>query len=94
MGSATPQVGRVPALALQSPWAQGKHRGAEVPLHALASPEVEGGDFWGPRYLSHGRPSRQQPRRISSNPAIAARVWAFAEQVTGRAFEVQGGGAR
>ena len=80
--------------ALQSPWAQGKHRGAEVPLHVLTAPEVEGGDFWGPRYLTHGPPSRQRPTRVSSDPGISARVWSFAEQATGRSFDVPDGGAR
>jgi NAD(P)-dependent dehydrogenase (short-subunit alcohol dehydrogenase family) len=80
------------ADALQSGWAQGKHRGAEVPLHALTAPEVEGGQFWGPRFLTHGVPTRQRPTRTSTDPVIGDRVWAFAEQATGRPFPVSGGG--
>ena len=72
--------------ALQAAWAQGKHRGAEVVLHALTAADVEGGQFWGPRRLTRGEPSLQSPTRVSSDPAIGARVWAFAEQATGRRF--------
>lgn len=81
------------ADSLQAPWAQGKHRGAEVPLHALTAADVEGGQFWGPRFLTHGVPTLQRPTRASSDPAIGARVWAFAEQATGRPFAVPTGAA-
>jgi len=74
--------------ALQAAWAQGKHRGAEVVLHALTAADVEGGQFWGPRFLTRGEPTLQEPTRVSSDPAIGARVWAFAEQATGRPFVV------
>jgi NAD(P)-dependent dehydrogenase (short-subunit alcohol dehydrogenase family) len=74
------------ADALQAAWAQGKHRGAEVVLHALTAADVEGGQFWGPRRLTRGEPTLQSPTRVSSDPAIGARVWAFAEQATGRPF--------
>lgn len=76
------------ADALQSAWAQGKHRGAEVPLHALTDPEVTGGQFWGPRLLTRGEPALQKPTRRSTDPATGAKVWAFAEEATGRAFLV------
>lgn len=78
------------ADALQGAWAQGKHRGAELPLHALTSAGVEGGQFWGPRYLAKGDPTLQRPTRVSADPEIGARVWAFAEQAIGRAFPVRG----
>jgi NAD(P)-dependent dehydrogenase (short-subunit alcohol dehydrogenase family) len=74
--------------ALQAAWAQGKHRGAEVVLHALTAADVEGGQFWGPRYLTRGTPTLQSPNRVSSDPGMGARVWAFAEQATGRPFVV------
>ena len=77
------------ADALQGAWAQGKHRGAELPLHALTAPGIEGGEFWGPRYLVKGDQTRQRPTRVSTDPAIGARVWAFAEQATDREFPVR-----
>ena len=78
------------ADALQAAWAQGKHRGAEVVLHALTAPGVQGGQFWGPRLLVRGDPTLQAPTRVSADPTIGARVWAFAEQATGRPFTVAG----
>lgn len=78
------------ADALQAAWAQGKHRGAEVALHALTDPDVEGGQYWGPRYLTRGEPTLQTPTRVSTDRGIAARFWTFAEGVTGRAFTVGG----
>ncbi|KQM80876.1 SDR family NAD(P)-dependent oxidoreductase [Agromyces sp. Leaf222] len=76
------------ADALQSAWAQGKHRGAEVPLHALTAPDVTGGQFWGPRTLTRGEPRLQKPTRVSTDPKIGARFWTFAEETTGREFTV------
>ncbi|MDQ2661435.1 MAG: hypothetical protein M3Y52_06130, partial [Actinomycetota bacterium] len=74
--------------ALQGPWAQGKHRGAEVVLHALTAPGVEGGQFWGPRFLAGGEPTLQTPTRVSTDVDAGARLWAFAEAVTDRPFAV------
>ncbi|MGX5697068.1 SDR family NAD(P)-dependent oxidoreductase [Agromyces soli] len=74
------------ADALQAAWAQGKHRGAEPIVHALTAPGVEGGEFWGPRGLVKGEPTRQRPTRVSSDPAIGAKVWAFAERATATPF--------
>ena len=74
--------------ALQAAWAQGKHRGAEVPLHALTAPGVEGGQFWGPRWSTKGEPTLQAPTRTSTDAAIGARFWAFAEDATGTTFTV------
>ncbi|WP_448006471.1 SDR family NAD(P)-dependent oxidoreductase [Agromyces bauzanensis] len=78
------------ADALQAAMAQGKHRGAEVALHALTAAGVEGGQYWGPRYLTRGEPALQAPTRVSTDPQIASRFWTFAEGVTGRAFTVGG----
>ncbi|NYG21412.1 NAD(P)-dependent dehydrogenase (short-subunit alcohol dehydrogenase family) [Agromyces hippuratus] len=74
--------------ALQAAWAQGKHRGAEVPLHALTAPGVEGGQFWGPRWTTKGPPALQTPTRTSTDAAIGARFWAFAEDATRTTFTV------
>lgn len=74
--------------ALQGAWAQGKHRGAEVPLHALTASDAEGGQFWGPRWSTKGAPALQTPTRTSKDAAIGARFWAFAEQATGTTFTV------
>ncbi len=76
------------ADALQWPWAQGKHRGAEIPLHALTASGVEGGQFWGPRHFTRGAPALHTPTRVTTDAGIGARFWSFAEQATGRRFEV------
>lgn len=78
------------ADALQAAWAQGKHRGAEIALHALTAPGVEGGQFWGPRFLARGEPTLQTPTRVSTDPVVGARFWRFAEGATGRSFTVGG----
>ena len=39
-----PSRGKRFADAFQAPFAQGKHRGAEIVLHALTAPEVESGE--------------------------------------------------
>jgi NAD(P)-dependent dehydrogenase (short-subunit alcohol dehydrogenase family) len=78
------------ADALQGAWAQGKHRGAEVGLHALTGADVTGGQFWGPRFLTRGEPALQTPARVTIKPATGERVWAFAEEATGRSFPVGG----
>lgn len=83
-----PSAGSRFADALQAAWAQGKHRGAEVTLHALTSPEAEGGQFWGPRWSTKGDPTLQRPTRTSTDPAIGARFWDFAEAATGTPFPV------
>ncbi|PWC05391.1 SDR family NAD(P)-dependent oxidoreductase [Agromyces badenianii] len=83
-----PTAGARFADALQAAWAQGKHRGAEVTLHALTAAEVEGGQFWGPRFRTKGEPILQHPTRTSRDAAIGARFWAFSEQATGTTFAV------
>ena len=68
---------------LQAPFAQGKHRGAEPIVHAVVADDVEGGQFWGPRYATKGPPRLAMPTRTSRDARIGARVWAFAEEATG-----------
>ena len=75
---------------LQAAWAQGKHRGAEIALHALTAPGVQSGQFWGPRFLTRGEPTLQTPTRVSTDPVVGARFWTFAEEATGRSFTVGG----
>ncbi|MEF3404649.1 SDR family NAD(P)-dependent oxidoreductase [Agromyces sp. CCNWLW203] len=83
-----PSTGKRFRDALQGAWTQGKHRGAEVPLHALTAPDAEGGQFWGPRWTTKGAPALQTPTRTSTDAAIGTRFWAFAEEATGTTFRV------
>ncbi|RXZ66878.1 SDR family NAD(P)-dependent oxidoreductase [Agromyces albus] len=85
-----PTTGTRFADSLQAAWAQGKHRGAEVVLHAMTSPAATGGQFWGPRYLTKGAPALHTPTRTSTDPEIGAQFWSFAEQATDSVFTVGG----
>jgi NAD(P)-dependent dehydrogenase (short-subunit alcohol dehydrogenase family) len=87
-GVSAPSAGKRFADSMQALWAQGKHRGAEPILHALTSPGVEGGQFWGPRFATKGPPALHRPTRTTTDPAIATRVWSFAERATDTGFVV------
>ncbi|MEI5584152.1 MULTISPECIES: SDR family NAD(P)-dependent oxidoreductase [unclassified Agromyces] len=77
------------ADALQAPIAQGKHRGADVIVHAAAADDVEGGQFWGPRFDVKGPPSLGTPTRTSRDPRLGAKVWDFAEAAVGVRLDVE-----
>jgi len=83
-----PDAGTRFADALQAAWTQGKHRGAEVTLHALTSPAVIGGQYWGPRWWAKGEPVLHTPTRTSTDRDVGAHFWAFAENATGESFTV------
>ncbi len=87
-GVSAPNTGKRFADSLQALWAQGKHRGAEPILYALTAPGVEGGQFWGPRFVTKGPPVLHRPTRTTTDPSIATRVWSFAERATDTEFVV------
>ncbi|WP_194409851.1 SDR family NAD(P)-dependent oxidoreductase [Microbacterium cremeum] len=68
---------------LQAAFAQSKEHGAWPLVRALADPEVAGGEFWGPKTGSRGIPTRQNPSKITHDPEVGARMWAFAEAAAG-----------
>ncbi|MGX1703599.1 SDR family NAD(P)-dependent oxidoreductase [Microbacterium sp. NPDC055357] len=68
---------------LQTPITQSKEAGAQALVHALAGEGVEGGSFWGPRYVLHGTPRRARPSRLGRDPELGARLWSVAEDATG-----------
>ena len=84
----SPEQLKVLLDSLQAPMTQSKECGAQSVLVAATSPDAVGGSFWGPRWLVKGAPSKQNPTAVSSDPAVAQRVWAFAEDATGIRFEV------
>ncbi|MEL5991007.1 SDR family NAD(P)-dependent oxidoreductase [Microbacterium phosphatis] len=65
------------------PFAQGKRAGAESLVHALVDPDVHGGEYWGPRLWTKGRPVRQRPSKWAADPDVRARVWGECERLTG-----------
>ncbi|KQP74310.1 dehydrogenase [Microbacterium sp. Leaf288] len=68
---------------LQAAMAQSKEHGAWPLVRALTDPEVEGGEFWGPRTGSRGEPRKQTASKITRDPVVAARLWDVAETATG-----------
>jgi hypothetical protein len=55
-------------------------------VRAAIDPDAVGGQFWGPRFQTRGVPVLARPTSTSSDPAIGARVWAKAEELTGLGF--------
>lgn len=68
---------------LQAAFAQSKEHGAWSLVRALIDPDVEGGEFWGPRAGTRGIPRRQTAAKITRDPEVAGRLWSFAESATG-----------
>src|SRR6478609_1776745 len=68
---------------LQAAMAQSKEHGAWPLVRALTDPDIEGGEFWGPRTGSRGEPRRQTASKITRDPVVAARLWDVAETATG-----------
>lgn len=89
--------GRTPAIAgvndpskltrfvdnLQVAITQSKERGAWSLVRALVDPGVEGGQFWGPRYVVTGEPHRGTASKITRDTEIAERLWGVCEDATG-----------
>jgi NAD(P)-dependent dehydrogenase (short-subunit alcohol dehydrogenase family) len=66
--------------------AQSKRQGAWPTVRALTDPDAHGGDYFGPRLLTRGAPTRQAATRTSRDRAIAARLWERAETLIGTPF--------
>ena len=66
--------------------AQSKQRGAWPTVRALTDPDAHGGDYFGPRLLTRGAPTRQRATRTSRDRAVAARLWERAETLIGTPF--------
>ncbi|MWB97312.1 SDR family NAD(P)-dependent oxidoreductase [Agromyces seonyuensis] len=70
------------ADALQA-WAQGKDDGARAVVHAATAIGVEGGDYWGPRFLTRGEPARGRTTAQVRDRERGARLWRAVEARTG-----------
>jgi len=68
---------------LQAAMAQSKEHGAWPLVRALSDPDVDGGEFWGPRTGTRGEPRRQTASKITRDLDVAARLWEVAETATG-----------
>ncbi|HUS25030.1 MAG TPA: oxidoreductase [Candidatus Binatia bacterium] len=65
--------------------AQPPAMGALPALHAATTPELQGGEYFGPGGLQElrGSPKRVQARAEASDPALGAQLWSLAENLTG-----------
>ncbi|SFR86148.1 NAD(P)-dependent dehydrogenase, short-chain alcohol dehydrogenase family [Microbacterium sp. cf046] len=68
---------------LQFAITQSKEHGAWTLVRALVDPEVDGGEFWGPRLVARGEPHRGRASKITRDPEIAERLWAVCEDASG-----------
>ncbi|WP_022883549.1 SDR family NAD(P)-dependent oxidoreductase [Glaciibacter superstes] len=68
--------------------AQSKERGAWPSVRAATDTDAVGGQYYGPRWLTRGLPVVQRPTRTSLDRAVAARLWARSEGLTGVPFPV------
>ncbi|GAA1923170.1 SDR family NAD(P)-dependent oxidoreductase [Microbacterium aoyamense] len=68
---------------LQAVITQSKEDGALPLVQALAGDGVEGGSFWGPRFVATGAPRAAKPSRVTRSPELGERLWTTAEDATG-----------
>ena len=71
---------------LQAPLTQGKDRGAWSIVRAAIDPHATGGQYYGPRFTTKGRPTVQQPTATSLDRDVAARLWNYAEEAAACTF--------
>ena len=63
-------------------------QGAEALVRACVDPAVHGGEYFGPRWLTHGTPRLETPSRRARNDADATRLWAISESLTGVTYPI------
>jgi NAD(P)-dependent dehydrogenase (short-subunit alcohol dehydrogenase family) len=59
--------------------AQGKDAGAWSTVRAAIDPDARGGQYYGPRLYTRGRPALQRPTRTSLDRGVATRLFARTE---------------
>ena len=76
------------ADTLLSLGAQGKDAGAWPIVSAAVDPDARGGDYYGPRLLTRGLPTLQEPTRTSLDAAVAESLWSRTELLLGATFPI------
>ena len=67
--------------------AQSDADGARPSLYAATMPDVRRGDYWGPAFAElRGEPKRVGRARSAQDDAVAARLWAESERLTGVSY--------
>jgi len=85
-----PKSGNAVVRAAYRTIGQGKDAGAWPLAAALTSPDAAGGQYWGPagwRQLK-GAPAVVDAKTYARDPALAARLWAEAESLTGVPYPI------
>ncbi|WBM79202.1 SDR family NAD(P)-dependent oxidoreductase [Cryobacterium breve] len=59
--------------------AQGKDRGAWPTVRAVLDTDARGGEYYGPRFLTRGLPTRQRPTNTSLDQTVASHLWTRTE---------------
>jgi NAD(P)-dependent dehydrogenase (short-subunit alcohol dehydrogenase family) len=69
--------------------AQSDAAGALPSLYAATAPDVSGGEYFGPDRLfeMRGAPTRVGRTRAAQDTAVAARLWAVSEELTGVSYD-------
>ncbi|MFD5828243.1 SDR family oxidoreductase [Lentzea sp. NPDC060358] len=70
---------------------QGVEQGTEPLLYATADPAAVAGGYYGPRWVLVGPTSPAAMPATARDKAVAARLWAAAERLTGTSVEVVSG---
>ena len=68
---------------LQAPITQSKEHGAWSLVRALVDPDIEGGEFWGPKTVARGEPRRQTAAKITRRHRDRRAAVAACEDATG-----------
>lgn len=61
--------------------------GALPMLRALTAPDVQGGQYYGCRFMALGGPVLEKPSARARSAADARRLWTVSEELTGRTFD-------
>ena len=81
-----------------APWVisvigQPEKEGSYPTLYGATAPDARGGHFYGPDGFRQmrGNPTEVEPEAQAKDPALAARLWAVSEQLTGVRYAVLDG---
>jgi NAD(P)-dependent dehydrogenase (short-subunit alcohol dehydrogenase family) len=89
--AAPPTIDRVVMAVTNRLVAQSAEMGALPILYAATYPGLEGGSFVGPDGIGEqrGHPTLVAPSRAARDDAVARRLWAVSEELTGAPFELR-----
>jgi NAD(P)-dependent dehydrogenase (short-subunit alcohol dehydrogenase family) len=91
--AAPPRSDRLVMAVTNRLFAQSADMGALPTLYAATYPDLPGGSFIGPDGIGEqrGHPRPVTPSRGARDEAVARRLWAVSEELTGVAFELRNG---